>query len=323
MRDGSTNESKGAAYPVPAEMTGEGFLNSWERLVATVDEAKDEVVIAVVGKYTDLSDAYLSITSALRHSSSATGQLLRLEMIESSSLEEETKHVDETLWRETWTRLKRAQAVVVPGGFGARGIEGKVNAIRYVRENKIPFLGICLGMQVAVIEYTRHVLGRKRASSREFDSSLSDSEAAVIFMPEGDPQHFGGTMRLGGRRTILRPQSRAAALYGGVEAVEERHRHRYEVNPSLVEALNEAGLTVSGRDESGERMEIVELNEEAHPYFLGVQFHPEFLSRPQRPAPVFLGLLQAVLRQKAGIAARDNSSRVSAVDLSNEIASSS
>eukprot|EP01041_Mallomonas_annulata_P006295 gene6295-12740_t len=276
----------------------EPFKQSWENLVSQVDNAQDDAVIALVGKYTDLSDAYLSVTNALKHSAVATDQRLRIAMVESTDLEEETKTSNPAAYANAWENLRNAQGVVVPGGFGSRGIEGKVAAIRFVRENKIPFLGVCLGMQVAVIEYTRNKLGVVAANSREFDVDLSDSNAAVVFMPEGDKEHLGGTMRLGSRRTILQANSRAAELYGNAIAVDERHRHRYEVNPSLVESLVQAGLRFSGKDETGQRMEIVELDAKTHPYFVGVQFHPEFKSRPQRPAPVFLGLLQAVKLNK-------------------------
>jgi CTP synthase len=188
--------------------------------------------------------------------------------------------------------------VIIVGGFGIRGVEGKVDAIKYARENKVPFLGICLGMQVAVIEYVRSFLGRSKANSREFEPNSSDADAAIIFMPEGDKTKMGGTMRLGSRRTILAPGSTASALYGNAQFADERHRHRYEVNPELVPLLEAKGLKFSGKDTSGERMEVVELDSKEHPYFLAVQFHPEFKSRPQRPSPVFLGLLEAVKRQK-------------------------
>jgi CTP synthase len=178
-------------------------------------------------------------------------------------------------------------------------VEGKVDAIRYVRESKVPFLGICLGMQVAVIEYTRSFLGRAQANSREFEPESSEADAAIIFMPEGSKDQMGGTMRLGVRQTLLSPDSRAAQLYGGAASVDERHRHRYEVNPPLVPLLEAQGLRFSGRDETAQRMEIVELDPQTHPYFVAVQFHPEFKSRPQRPSPVFLGLLQAVKDRKA------------------------
>lgn len=282
-------------------LLNETFVTAWRDLVKQVDSVEDEAVIALVGKYTNLQDAYLSVINALRHGSIATNQKLRLEMIESSHLEDDTRTTDLDLYVDAWARLKAAHGILVPGGFGVRGVEGKVQAIKYARETKMPFLGVCLGMQVAVIEYCRNVLGRSAANSREFLPELSEEDAAVVFMPEGDKQQLGGTMRLGSRRTILHQGSMVAKLYGDVEAVNERHRHRYEVNPELVDLLVSKGLRFTGKDEKRERMEIVELDASDHPYFVGVQFHPEFKSRPQRPAPVFLGLLEAVKKRKEGV----------------------
>ncbi len=196
-----------------------------------------------------------------------------------------------------WERLKQCDGCVVPGGFGLRGMEGKISCIKYCRESGKPFLGICLGMQASVIEYCRNVLSIEKAHSAEFISDLKKDEEAVIFMPEGDKERMGGTMRLGARETILKEGSAARRLYGK-EKVMERHRHRYEVNPALVSRLEEKGLHFTGRntDESGERMEVVEMSEDTHPYFVAAQFHPEFTSRPERPNPLFSGLLEACKR---------------------------
>ena len=224
----------------------------------------------------------------------ATKQRLRIEWIEASSLESADDD-EQGDGAASWERLKQADGCVVPGGFGSRGMEGKIAAIEYCRKNEKPFLGICLGMQAAVIEYCRNELGTEKAHSAEFfDDLVKDEEDAVIFMPEGDRERMGGTMRLGARETILKEGSAARRLYGK-EKVMERHRHRYEVNPALVPRLEEAGLQFVGRntDESGERMEIVELSDKSHPYFVACQFHPEFTSRPELPNPLFLGLMQA------------------------------
>ena len=175
------------------------------------------------------------------------------------------------------------------------GFDGKVAAIKYARESKTPFLGVCLGMQASVIEFTRNVLGRPEAHSSEFIEGLAkDYDDCVVFMPEGDRNRMGGTMRLGARETILKDGSIAREMYGK-ERVMERHRHRYEVNPALVPALEAAGLSFTGRntDGSGQRMEICELDPQVHPYFVASQFHPEFTSRPETPNPLFHGLLQA------------------------------
>jgi len=270
-------------------------IRDWKALADSVDEPESECVIAVVGKYIDQGDAYLSVVKALTHAAIATKQRLRIEWIEASQLNPANNDAHREEKATSWERLKQCDGCVVPGGFGTRGMEGKIAAIQYCRDNEKPFLGICLGMQAAVIEYCRNVLGIEKAHSAEFfDDLVKDEEDAVIFMPEGDRERMGGTMRLGARETILKDGSRARSLYGK-EKVMERHRHRYEVNPALVGRLEEAGLQFVGRntDESGERMEVVELSEDSHPYFVASQFHPEFTSRPELPNPLFLGLLQA------------------------------
>jgi CTP synthase len=288
-------QGKAAAAPLNGP-----FVDSWRSMVQKIDCATDEAVIALVGKYTNQQDSYLSVVSALKHACIGTDQRLRLVMVESSSLEESMKISDPAMYEDAWEKLRSAHGILVPGGFGVRGIEGKVDAIRHARENNVPFLGVCLGMQAAVIEYTRSMLGRPAANSREFLPAIDDADAAIVFMPEGSKDTMGGTMRLGARRTLLQAGSRAAQLYGGADGVDERHRHRYEVNPGLVQALEAKGLLFSGKDETQQRMEVVELPASAHPYFVAVQFHPEFKSRPQRPAPVFLGLLQAVKDLREG-----------------------
>jgi CTP synthase len=289
----------GAAAEAEAEgettkrIHGNAFYQQWRDMALGIDDHNNaQATVALVGKYCTQQDAYLSVISALRHACIGTGQRLNLVMVEASHLEEGGEH-GPAAHEAAWTAVRSADAVLVPGGFGIRGIEGKVAAVRYARESRVPFLGVCLGMQAAVIEYTRSVLLRPGASSREFAPDCSEDDAAVIFMPEGDREVFGGTMRLGARRTTLAPGSLAAALYGDASSVLERHRHRYEVNPSLVSLLEARGLRFSGKDDSKERMEVVELPRDVHPYFVGTQYHPEFKSRPLRPAPVFLGLLQA------------------------------
>jgi len=291
--------TKGVDYTTvedPTPLEESEVISDWIKLADSVDEPESECVIAVVGKYVDQGDAYLSVVKALTHAAIATKQRLRLQWIEASSLNPEEDEVRDTeTKKESWDLLKNSDGVVVPGGFGIRGLEGKISAIEYCRKNNVPFLGICLGMQAAVIEYCRNVLGIEKAHSAEFiDELVHDVEDAVIFMPEGDRERMGGTMRLGARETILKEDSRARKLYGK-EKVMERHRHRYEVNPALVSKLEEAGLRFVGRntDSSGERMEVCELNDSNHPYFLAAQFHPEFTSRPELPNPLFLGLLQS------------------------------
>ena len=270
----------------------------WENMVNRIDNANDEATIALVGKYTNQLDSYLSIISALKHGCIYTDQKLKLLMVESSHLEENMITTNPTLYNEAWAAVRSANGILVPGGFGIRGIEGKIKVTKYARENKIPFLGICLGMQVAVIEYTRSILNRPLANSREFVPDIDDNNAAVIFMPEGSKEQMGGTMRLGSRTTILKPNSIIKELYNDIDKIDERHRHRYEVNPNLTKLLEEKGLKFSGTDITNERMEVVEIDKKLHPYFIAVQFHPEFKSRPLHPSPVFYGLLQAVKNYK-------------------------
>uniref|UniRef100_A0A7S4IZ31 CTP synthase n=1 Tax=Odontella aurita TaxID=265563 RepID=A0A7S4IZ31_9STRA len=286
------------------------LIKNWTELADGVDRPEGECRIAMVGKYCDQGDAYLSVVKALTHSAIATKQRLRIEWIVASDLtagddddSSSSKSSDPdpdaaaSRKRDAWRRLRECDGVVVPGGFGRRGFDGKIRAVRYARESRTPFLGICLGMQAAVVEYARNVLGRERADSAEFEENLAkDEEDCVVFMPEGDRERMGGTMRLGARETVLKEGSLARRAYGDVERVMERHRHRYEVNPNMVHDFEEAGLHFVGRnsDGTGERMEVIELDSpDVHPYFVAAQFHPEFTSRPERPNPLFYGLLQA------------------------------
>ncbi|PIA37564.1 hypothetical protein AQUCO_03000262v1 [Aquilegia coerulea] len=269
-------------------------LEEWTARAELCDKLQDPVKIAMVGKYTGLSDSYLSVLKALLHAAVACHRKLVVEWVPASDLEDATAKETPDVHKAAWNLLKGADGVLVPGGFGDRGVQGKILAARYARENRIPFLGICLGMQIAVIEFARSVLNLQDANSTEFDSETANP--CVIFMPEGSKTHMGGTMRLGSRRTFFQvPGCKSAKLYGNPRFVDERHRHRYEVNPDMIARLESAGLSFVGKDESGERMEIVELP--SHPFYVGVQFHPEFKSRPGKPSPLFLGLLAAACGQ--------------------------
>nr|XP_043632088.1 CTP synthase-like isoform X2 [Erigeron canadensis] len=269
-------------------------LENWTTMAQRCDMLQEPVVVAMVGKYTGLSDAYLSIHKALLHASVACRRKLIINWVSASDLEDATALKDPEANRAAWNSLKAADAVLVPGGFGDRGVEGKIIAAKYARKNKIPYLGICLGMQVAVIEYARSVLGLQNANSTEFDANTKNP--CVIFMPEGSKTHMGGTMRLGSRRTYFQvADCKSAQLYGNQSFIDERHRHRYEVNPNMVSQLEKAGLSFTGKDETGQRMQIVELH--SHPYFVGVQFHPEYKSRPRKPSALFLGLIAAASGQ--------------------------
>ncbi|WP_251328036.1 glutamine hydrolyzing CTP synthase [Haloplanus pelagicus] len=251
----------------------------WRDLVTR--ERTGEIEVALVGKYA-LEDAYISIHEALKHAG-----------IE-KQVDVNVLWVDADEMRDHHTeRLREADAVVVPGGFGSRGAEGKIEAIRYARENDVPFLGLCLGFQMAVVEYARNVLGLEGAHSAEIDEETP--YPVIDLLPEQyDLEDLGGTMRLGAHETEIDPGTLAHEVYDA-EVCTERHRHRYEVNPEYIDDLEAGALTFSGR--AGNRMELVELDD--HPYFLGTQFHPEFRSRPDRASPPFVGLVDAVLDRVA------------------------
>ena len=260
------------------------MMKRWEEMADRVDNLGPDIHIAMVGKYTGLTDSYLSVIKSLQHASYAVNRTLVIDWIEASNLEDEN--------HEDWNTLKSADGILVPGGFGDRGIEGKILAANYARVSKTPFLGICLGLQIATIEFCRNVLGLQGANSTEFDSDTP--HPAVVFMPEISKTHLGGTMRLGSRPTIFQVDDcMTRRLYGGGSQVDERHRHRYEVNPDLISKIEDAGLVFVGKDETEQRCEIFELND--HPYYVGVQYHPEFKSRPNRPSPPFHGLIRAAL----------------------------
>ncbi|KAL3523229.1 hypothetical protein ACH5RR_016063 [Cinchona calisaya] len=268
----------------------EPVLAEWTSRADLCDMLHEPVRIAMVGKYTGLSDSYLSVLKALLHASVACRRKLCIDWVPASDLEIATAQENPDAYRSAWSLLKGADGILVPGGFGDRGVEGKIFAAKYARENRKPYLGICLGMQTAVIEFARSVLGMEDANSTEFNAHTRNP--CVIFMPEGSKTHMGGTMRLGSRRTYFQVMDcKSAKLYGNRSFVDERHRHRYEVNPDMVPQLEAAGLSFTGKDETGRRMEIIELPN--HPYFVGVQFHPEFKSRPGKPSAVFLGLIAA------------------------------
>ncbi|OAY61899.1 CTP synthase isoform X2 [Manihot esculenta] len=265
-------------------------LEDWTKMAETFDNLTNSVRIAMVGKYVGLTDSYLSVVKALLHACIACSLKPSIDWIAASDLEDESANMTPEAHATAWETLRNAACVLVPGGFGDRGVRGMILAAKYARENNIPYLGICLGMQISVIEFARSVLGMERANSEEFDALTSDR--VVIFMPEGSTTHMGSTMRLGSRKTLLQtPDCITAKMYGNPQYVDERHRHRYEVNPDVIVVLEERGLKFVGKDETGRRMEILELP--SHPFYVGVQFHPEFKSRPRRPSPLFLGFILA------------------------------
>jgi CTP synthase len=260
-------------------------LSEWISMVNTATSLTESVTIALVGKYVNLHDAYLSVAEALTHGGIGNNVKVNIKWIDSEDIE--SGSVDEI--------LSDVDGILVPGGFGQRGIEGKIKAIEYARVHGIPFLGICLGMQLALVEFARNVLGLKDANSAEFDPQ---SENCVIdLMPEQkDVQQLGGTMRLGKYPCKLTPDSKAYKLYGGSTLIYERHRHRFEVNNDYREKFEQAGVVFSGRSPDGRIVEMMELP--SHMWFLGSQFHPEFRSRPNRPHPLFKGLVAAAKEYK-------------------------
>ena len=284
-------EAQGLCATLGLKVQPNGLLDDWRRMAHHLDALEENVTIAMVGKYTDLSDAYLSVIKALQHAAMAADRKLTIDWLEAGELEH---GVADDVHADAWKRLRAADGILVPGGFGHRGVEGKILAANYARTNGVPYFGICLGLQVAAIEFARNVLGMEGSTSTEFDEDCPNP--AVIFMPEISTTHLGGTMRLGSRPTLFQVDDcKVKRLYGGSESVDERHRHRYEVNPELIERLEAAGLTFVGKDETGQRCEILELPD--HPYFVAVQYHPEFKSRPGRPSPPFLGLILAASGQ--------------------------
>ncbi len=257
---------------------------NWVKLNRKIAKCQEEVKIALVGKYMKLEDSYLSVAESLRHGGYAEGVKVDIGFIDSGKITD--ANVADV--------LKEYHGILVPGGFGNRGIEGKIAAVKYARENKIPFLGICLGMQMAVIEFARNVLGLKDANSTEFSKDTSNP---VIHIMEEQKKvtKKGGTMRLGAYPCILKDNTLAAKLYKKKE-ISERHRHRYEYNNEYKEMLEAKGLICSGTSPDEKLVEIVELK--GHPYFIAGQFHPEFQSRPDRPGPLFVGLLKSAKEYK-------------------------
>ncbi|XP_051892465.1 CTP synthase 1 isoform X2 [Pristis pectinata] len=266
------------------------LLNKWKEMADRYDRTLEICSIALVGKYTKLSDSYASVIKALEHSALAMNQKLEVKYIDSADLEPARQEEEPVKYHEAWQNLCSANGVLVPGGFGVRGTEGKILAIAWARKQKKPFLGVCLGMQLAVVEFARNELNWTDANSTEFDPNTS--YPVVIDMPEHNPGDMGGTMRLGKRTTILKDKNSVLRkLYKDSDSIEERHRHRYEVNPEMKKSFEERGFRFVGQDVEGERMEVIEL--EDHPYFVGVQYHPEFTSRPMKPSPPYFGLALA------------------------------
>ena len=259
-------------------------LDSWKQLVDKIKNPKKTVKIAIAGKYTKLSDAYISVVESLKHAGYKNDAKIEIKWINSEDCND---------YSQCKSLFKDVQGLVVPGGFGVRGIEGKLNAIRYARENNLPFLGLCLGMQCAVIEYARNVVGLKGANSKEFDESAT-YPVIDLMIEQKNVKGYGGTMRLGAYDCIIKKGSVAEKAYGTTK-ISERHRHRYEVNNEYLKRIEDAGLVFSGMSPDGMLAEMVEIPE--NDWFVASQFHPEFKSRPDRPHPLFLGLINAAVKR--------------------------
>jgi CTP synthase len=269
-------------------------LSVWKKLVEALEHPRHEVSIAFVGKYVDLTESYKSLTESLVHAGIHCASRVKINYIDSEDIEKNGPGV-----------LAAMDAVLVPGGFGRRGTEGKIAAIRYAREHKVPYLGICLGMQLATIEFARHMAGLEDANSTEFDAETPHPVVALITEwqdREGRVEKrdagsdLGGTMRLGAQRCPVKPGTLAATIYGA--EVNERHRHRYEVNNTYVPKLEAAGMVISARTPTEDLPEMMELPAATHPWFVGVQFHPEFTSNPRTGHPLFIAYVKAALARK-------------------------
>lgn len=259
-------------------------LEDWKTMVEALRHPTNEVTVALVGKYITLHDAYISVVEALKHGGIASRATVNIKWVDSELLTEE--NADEI--------LGDADGILVPGGFGDRGVEGKITAIRYARTHKVPFLGLCLGMQMAIVEYARHIAGLKDVHSIELNPATTHPVIALLPDQNG-VEDIGGTLRLGAYPCVLDRSTKAYALYG-TETIYERHRHRYEVNNDYRKILTENGLTLSGLSPDGRIVEMIELKD--HPFFIGTQGHPELKSRPNRPHPLFRGFVEAALNHK-------------------------
>lgn len=270
---------------------GKDLWSRWLQLTNSHDRSYETVNIALVGKYTNLQDSYISVVKALEHSALRCQKRLKISWVEATDLEQEASSAEKIKYHQAWSTMCSADGILVPGGFGTRGTEGMMSAAKWARENKVPYLGICLGFQVAVIEYSRTILGLE-TNSIELDENVEDP--VIVYMPEISKTHLGGTMRLGLRPSVFQDEtewSKVRQLYGGAQRVQERHRHRYEVSPAHIEQLERAGCHFVAKDDNCERMEILELKN--HPYFVGTQYHPEYLSRVLDPSKPILGLVAA------------------------------
>ncbi|CAG8909014.1 unnamed protein product [Penicillium egyptiacum] len=275
---------------------GKRMWNDWVYLVRSQDTIIDTISIAVVGKYTSNKDAYLSVSKSIEHAAMYCHKKVKIVWIDAAHLEEETYQNSAVKYHKAWHDLCSVKGIVIPGGFDTRATGGMIKAITWARTNKKPFLGVCLGMQLTVVEYARHVMGIPDAGSQELHPESKNH--VVIYMPAHNQENGRDAMRLGKYPCIFEEGtewSKVRSLYGPmISQIEERHRNQYEINPEMVEELEKAGLAVVAKDATGKRIEIVEIRD--HPFFVGVQFHPEYLSRVLRPSEVFLGFFAAAAK---------------------------
>ncbi len=296
-----SNHDVESVYEVPLLMESQGMgdnilaklnmrekkhdLKEWSRFIERMKNPAGEIDIGIIGKYTDLKDSYISIVEALRHAGYAINKKINITWVESIDLEDSPDLVED---------LATVDGILVPGGFGKRGSEGKITAIRYARENNIPYLGICFGFQLAAVEFARNVLGLENANSIELNENTP--HPVIDILPEQkEIKQMGGTMRLGEIPVTVDKDTMAYRIYGKTD-IAERHRHRFEINPRYIEQFENAGMIFTARSDNGRRMEILEIPDHFH--FLATQFHPEFKSRPQRPAPVFEAFVKAAERKR-------------------------
>jgi CTP synthase len=271
-------------------------LRAWKKLVEALEHPQHEITVAMVGKYVDLADSYKSLNEALVHAGIHARSKVNIRYVDSETVEKEG----------IGALLKGVDAILVPGGFGKRGVEGMMKAVQYARENKVPYLGICLGMQLAVIEFARNVVGLAGANSTEFDRDTPHPVIALVtewqdrdgrIERRDEKSDLGGTMRLGAQGAALEPGSLARKVYGA-DVINERHRHRYEVNNQYVQRLKDKGLRISGLTQGEQLCEMIELP--SHPWLIGCQFHPEFTSTPRAGHPLFAAFVEAALQYQAG-----------------------
>jgi CTP synthase len=290
-----SNPDAESVYQVPSLLAKEGILkpvlrqfrlrdgpkmSGWNRVAEKFTKAKSKVSIVLVGKYASLSDSYVSVNQALMHAGAVNGVKTEISWLESEEVEKDSSELK---------RLEAFDGVIVPQGFGSRGVEGKIEAANYARVNGLPYLGLCFGFQLASISFARHVLGLKKANSTEIDPGTPDP--VIDLLPEQRTvSDLGGTMRLGGHDVLLKKPSRAYSIYGRTK-IRERHRHRFELNQKYLKALEEKGLKYTAFSDGGRRAEILELG--GHPFYMATQFHPEYISRPERPEPIYVAFVSA------------------------------